>query len=107
MISMNNNLNFYKKLLYYFIFAIALNITWVGVDTYAQPMESISPVLEYVQDNGNGTYTAHWGYMNSNDVAAEAEVNEFRYKGLVYKALETEGNISGPEIGRASCRERV
>jgi len=31
------------------------------------PLEKVSPVLECVDDNGDGTYTAHFGYNNNNN----------------------------------------
>lgn len=37
----------------------------------------ISPVLERVVDNCNGTYTSHWGYYNRNSTRVWVDVGEF------------------------------
>lgn len=36
----------------------------------------VKPVLECVDDNGDGTYTAHFGYLNENNFAVEIPVGE-------------------------------
>ncbi|MBD3315389.1 MAG: DUF2341 domain-containing protein, partial [Chitinivibrionales bacterium] len=48
------------------------------------PNQKISPVLETVEDNGDGTYTAFFGYYNPNDHSVTIPVggdNRFAYGG--------------------------
>ena len=40
------------------------------------PTEKITPVLECVDHNDDGTYTAHYGYYNANDVEVDIPVGE-------------------------------
>lgn len=93
---MHNKSIILKKLLFC-LSALFLTLTLDGTNAYAQ-QQSISPILEYVQDNGDGTYTAHWGYLNRNEIDAEDSINEFKYKGQVFKSMETGGIITGPRI---------
>ena len=39
--------------------------------------QPLSPVLECVSDNGDGTYTAKWGYSNSNSFTVDALESKF------------------------------
>lgn len=41
-----------------------------------EPTEKITPVLECVDHNNDGTYTAHFGYYNANDVEVEILVGD-------------------------------
>lgn len=41
-----------------------------------EPLQSLSPVLECVDNNGDGTYTAHFGYNNPNSVAIIVNAND-------------------------------
>ena len=40
------------------------------------PTEKITPVLECVDHNSDGTYTAHFGYYNANDVEVDIPIGE-------------------------------
>ncbi len=40
------------------------------------PTEKVSPVLECVDHNNDGTYTAHFGYYNANDVEVDIPVGD-------------------------------
>ena len=41
-----------------------------------EPTEKVSPVLECVDHNNDGTYTAHFGYYNANDVEVDIPVGD-------------------------------
>ncbi|MBD3316604.1 MAG: S8 family serine peptidase [Chitinivibrionales bacterium] len=48
-----------------------------GVEYIHGVHERISPVLEYVVDNCDGTFTAHFGYYNRNGFAVHVPVGEY------------------------------
>jgi len=71
----------------------------VYADTAAY-RERISPILETVYDNNDGTYTAIFGYLNPNPstvVVAVGENNRFAYRGE--NALD-KGQVTAFEPGR-------
>lgn len=54
----------------------------VNAKTYA----AVQPTVKAVYDNGNGTFTAYWGYQNQNDVTVDAIDSKFISGTVVTKA---------------------
>ncbi len=55
-----------------------------GTTVTASGPNGISPVVEFVEDNGDGTYTAHFGYYNRNNFTVAIPIgaeNKFHYHG--------------------------
>jgi Tol biopolymer transport system component len=50
---------------------------WNWQGTITVPEKVIHPILEDVTDNGNGTYTAHFGYQNDYDTAITLPVGPY------------------------------
>lgn len=59
---------------------------------------SISPVLECVTENDDGTFTAHWGYVNHNDVTVDAQDSYFTGGVLDGSEPMSEGFLPGRQV---------
>ncbi|MBU2491897.1 MAG: choice-of-anchor A family protein [Bacteroidetes bacterium] len=69
-----------------------------GYLTCQVQLEKVSPILECVINNGNGTYTAHFGYNNPNSVSVEIPIgNDNKFTGT---GNQNEGQPTTFEPGR-------
>lgn len=72
--------------------------------TAIPPSEKISPILECggkVRDNGNGTYTAFWGYLNRNNVTVNIPQSDSFFTGNPIGGTTTPPTTFLP--GRQEC----
>lgn len=69
-----------------------------GYVTCQVQLEKITPLLECIIDNGNGTYTAHFGYENPNDETVSIPVGGDNY--FTGTGNQNEGQPTDFESGR-------
>lgn len=86
--------NFKKiyKLMIFCVFIFALN----GISISAETFFPISPVLEYVELNSDGTYVAHWGWNNPNPITVTVSSNQSTFTGSVTGGTRTPLNNFAP-----------
>ncbi|MFD2443723.1 hypothetical protein ACFSO7_06970 [Bacillus sp. CGMCC 1.16607] len=51
--------------------------TAIAESRFAKNYVELFPTVKAVYDNGNGTFTAYWGYQNRNDVTVDAKESKF------------------------------